>query len=221
MLAWVIITNRAAVTPQVDIILTMKRHFAGRRRNAYRFRTLPDYLAQGLDLVFVGINPGVYSVEYGHYFARPTNRFWPAFSRSVLSAPIRKRLEREVLRPEDDAALLALGIGFTDVVKVPSAGMDQLGPEDYREWAPRLLERLEFYRPAVACFHGVTAYGKFMRYGVREAARSVVLGAQPRQMGQTRLFIVPNPSPRNARVRVEDQIAWYDQLADFLREPTK
>ena len=86
----------------------------------YAFSTLPDYLAQRLVLVFVGINPGLYSVERGHYFARPTSRFWRAFSRSTLSTRIRARLGRDVLGPEDDARLLAFGIGFTDVVKVPS-----------------------------------------------------------------------------------------------------
>ncbi len=93
---------------------------------SYPFRTLPDYLSPGLDLVFVGINPGLYSVEHGHYFARPTSRFWRAFSRSVLSAPIRAALGRAALGPEDDAGLLAFGIGFTDVVKVPSRSAGEL-----------------------------------------------------------------------------------------------
>src|SRR5262250_1081534 len=62
--------------------------------------TLPDYLRSGLDLVFVGINPGLYSARQGHYFARSTNRFWPAFTSSRLSASMRAALGVEVLRPE-------------------------------------------------------------------------------------------------------------------------
>ncbi len=84
------------------------------------FRTLPDHLASGLDLIFVGINPGIHSVNQEHYFAKPTNRFWSALSQSVLSAKIRLALGRDVLGPTDDEKLLAFGIGFTDVVKRPS-----------------------------------------------------------------------------------------------------
>src|SRR5579864_3942832 len=107
-------------------------------REQYDFPTLPDHLRPGLDLVFVGINPGLYSVKRGHYFARPTSRFWPAFSRSVLSAGIRAALRKQRLVPEDDRALLRFGIGFTDVVKVPSRSAADLRPRDYRVWAPRL-----------------------------------------------------------------------------------
>src|SRR5256885_6213643 len=96
----------------------------------FPFRTLPDYLGPGLNLVFIGINPGLYSVARGHYFARSTSRFWPAFSRSTLSAPIRASLGVETLRPEHDAALLRFGIGFTDVVKKPSANAAGLAPRD-------------------------------------------------------------------------------------------
>jgi len=69
--------------------------------------TLPDYLQPGLDLVFVGINPGLYSVRQGHYFARSTNRFWPAFTASRLSRRIRDGLAVERLAPEHDGALWA------------------------------------------------------------------------------------------------------------------
>ena len=83
----------------------------------YPFRTLPDYLQPGLDLVFVGINPGLYSVQRRHYFARLTSRFWTAFSASKLSERVRRALGTDTLRAEHDAELLRFGIGFTDVVK--------------------------------------------------------------------------------------------------------
>src|SRR5437764_6254659 len=118
----------------------------------YPFATLPDLLAPDLQLVFVGINPSVYSAEHGHYFARRTNRFWPGLSRSRLSAPARASLERTWLGPEDDAELLRFGIGFTDCVKVPSPNASTLRPADYAEWTPRLLQQLECYDPVVACF---------------------------------------------------------------------
>src|SRR6266478_1657518 len=92
----------------------------------YPFRTLPDYLQPGLDLVFVGINPGLYSVQRRHYFARLTSRFWTAFSASKLSERVRRALGTDTLRAEHDAELLRFGIGFTDVVKRPSANAADL-----------------------------------------------------------------------------------------------
>ena len=185
-------------------------------RPPYPFRTLPDYLKRGLDLVFVGINPGVYSVTRGHYFARPTSRFWPAFSRSTLSAPIRAALGREALGPPDDSTLLAFGIGLTDVVKTPSRNAGDLRPADFRAWAPALRERLETVRPRVACFHGLTAFRPFARHALGDAREDWVLGSQPLSLGRTRMFVVPNPSPANAHFRLDEYVAWYDRLADFL-----
>jgi double-stranded uracil-DNA glycosylase len=184
--------------------------------NAYLFETLPDYLGPGMRLLLVGINPSVYSVRQGHYFARKTSRFWPAFSRSRLSAAVRAAIGRAYLGPEDDARLLAFGIGFTDVVKVPSANAAQVTPALFAEWAPILRERIEQIQPRVAAFQGVTAYRAFERYALGESKSVAGLGAQARVIGRTRLFVVPNPSPANAHVRPADQVAWYDRLADFI-----
>jgi len=117
-------------------------------RAARALPTLPDYLRSGLDLVFVGINPGLYSARQGHYFARSTNRFWPAFTSSRLSAQVRRGLGVEVLRPEHDGALLRLGIGFTDVVKRASANAAELEVADFQKWAPQLLRRSVAFRRA-------------------------------------------------------------------------
>lgn len=161
----------------------------------YPFQTLPDLLAPGLRLVFVGINPGTYSVERGHYFARRTNRFWPAFSRSRLSAPIRATLGRDALGPEADVRLPDFGIGFADVVKLPSGNAAALRPADFQAWAPRLLARLEAHRPGLACFHGLTAYRALLGYGLGESKPKAELGLQPRRLGAIPLFVVPNPRP--------------------------
>jgi double-stranded uracil-DNA glycosylase len=186
------------------------------RARGYPFETLPDYLAPGLDIVFVGINPGLSSVRMGHYFARSTSRFWPAFSRSTLSAPIRRALGVETLGPAHDAELPRFGIGFTDVVKRPSANAADLRPKDFEEGAPRLLARLRRHRPRVACFHGLTAYRPFVRLALRRPDAVPTLGPQPERIGATRLYVVPNPSPANAHVTPDGQTAWYDHLAEFL-----
>lgn len=182
----------------------------------YPFATLPDYLRPGLQLVFVGINPSVYAVQRGHYFARSTNRFWPALSRSRLGAPIREALGRDRLLPEDDASLLDFGIGFTDVVKLPSANVAALSPSDFQQWTPRLVERLHSCQPNVACFQGVTGFRAFARYALGLADQTFELGLQSATLGSTRLFLVPNPSPANVHFRLQDQIDWYDRLADLL-----
>lgn len=182
----------------------------------YDFATLPDRLTTGLQVVFVGINPSIYSVQRGHYFARTTNRFWPGFSRSRLSLTIRTSLGRDVLGPDDDVALPRFGFGFTDVVKRPSNNAAALTAADYAVWTPRLAARLDRYAPRVACFHGVTGYRAFLTFGLGIRREPIVLGRQPERLGETHVFVVPNPSPANAHFRLEDQIAWYDRLADEL-----
>ncbi|MHB8730801.1 MAG: mismatch-specific DNA-glycosylase [bacterium] len=155
-------------------------------------------------------------MERGHYFARTTSRFWPAFSRSVLSAPIRRALRLDVLGPDQDAALLKFGIGFTDVVKVPSRKAAEISPKVFKEWAPRLLERLRKHRPQVACFHGLTGFRPFVQFALGSDPKGIVLGPQQLTVGHTRLFVAPNPSPANAHFTITDQVQWYDRLANFL-----
>ncbi len=192
------------------------RNGAGWMDEGYPFRTLPDHLRPGLDLVFVGINPGLYSVQRGHYFARPTNRFWPAFSASKLSERVRRAIGTDTLRAEQDAELPCFGIGFTDVVKRPSANAADLNASDFAQWVPHLLDKLQRYQPRVACFHGLTAYRPFLKFALRGADPLTMLGRQRETVGATRLYVVPNPSPANAHFTITDQTAWYDRLADFL-----
>jgi TDG/mug DNA glycosylase family protein len=180
--------------------------------------TLPDLLGAGLRVVFVGINPSSYSAARGHYFARKQNRFWPAFSRSVLSATIRRALGRDQLGPEDDRALPAFGFGFTDVVKLPSSNAAALRPADFARWAPDLPRRLGAAAPSVVCFHGTMAFRPFRRWGLGQPDRPIDLGPQPETLAGARLFVVPNPSPANAHATLADQVAWYDRLADFVEQ---
>lgn len=179
-------------------------------------RTLPDLLRDGLDLVFVGINPSLFSVAQGHYFARKINRFWPCFSRSVLSQPIRQVLGVERLEPMHDVLLPAHGIGFTDVVKRPTAKAAELGRAEFAAGAAALVARLERCRPRVACFQGMMGYRPFAAMlGATE--RGVALGAQPLVLGGTLVFVVPSPSSANAHVTPAEQTEWYDRLAGYLQ----
>jgi double-stranded uracil-DNA glycosylase len=177
--------------------------------------TLPDLTRNGLDLIFIGINPSLYSTAQGHYFARKTNRFWGAFSRSRLSEAARQALGIESLLPEHDAALLAFGIGFTDVVKRPTARADELSTEEFAEGAHALMTKLETLRPRVVCFHGMMGYRPFAHVVAPELPRPS-LGEQPIRIGETRVWVIPNPSPANAHASPAAQTEWYDRLAAAL-----
>jgi TDG/mug DNA glycosylase family protein len=176
---------------------------------------LPDLLAAGLAVVFVGINPGLYSAARGHYFARKTNRFWPAFSASRLSAAMRRELGVERLLPEHDRLMPRFGFGFTDIVKRASANAAELGAAEFVAGAAALAAKLAEWAPRIACFHGLTAYRPFWRARFADAP-APLLGLQPQRLGTTALFVVPNPSPANAHFTLADQTGWYDRLGECL-----
>jgi 2'-5' RNA ligase len=171
-------------------------------------RTLPDYLAPGLDIIFVGINPSIPSARQGHYYANPRNRFWRAFNLAELTS--------EPLGPETDHRVLEFGMGFTDLVKRPSAGVADLVAADFREGAAVLAEKLARYRPRLVCFQGVMVYQRYLRYTVGLVGK-VALGVQGMSSGDSRHFVAPNPSPANAAVSLEALVDWYRRLKEELR----
>ncbi len=178
--------------------------------------TLPDLLGPNLDLVFVGINPSLYAVERGHYFARPQNRFWPALSLSKLSLPMRESLGVEILRPEHDVLFPKYGFGLTDLAKRPTAQAAHLAPEEFRQAAPGLKLRLEEAAPKAICFHGMMSYRPFLKYALGETDRGIKLGLQPHRFADAPIWVIPNPSPANASYRLPDLVEWYDRLDKFL-----
>ena len=175
--------------------------------------TLPDYLRPGLDIVLIGLNPSTRSVQAGRYFANPRNRFWAALSKANF-------VGRSV-GSEDDAALLADGIGFTDVVKRPTSQASGLTASDYRRDAPILREKLLRHAPRIACFHGLTAYRAYLRHGEGiRAPGNIELGRQDLMIGASRVFVLPNPSPANARYSLDDLAHWYRELHRWRVELT-
>ena len=179
---------------------------------------LPDLLRDGLDIVFVGINPSVMSATKGHYFARPTNRFWPCFSGSALSLRVRQGLGVDMLGPTNDRALLTYRDRLHRHRKRPSANAAGLGRAEFDAGAATLAVKLKRHHPRVACFHGMTAYRPFHRaLTAGKDPDTPELGPQKLRLGRTHLFVVPNPSPANAHFTPADQTAWYDRLAAFLQ----
>ena len=174
--------------------------------------TLPDYLKEGLDIVLVGLNPSLYSVEVGHYFATPRNRFWRAINRSgLLIKPLDANTDNKM--PEQ-------GIGMTDIVKRPTRGASDLRAADYREWAPVLKEKLEHFQPLIVCFHGAVAYRNYLRHADGIRVSSIELGLQSHTIGRSRVFVVPNPSPANAAYSLDTLVRWY-QVLRGLRDDLK
>ena len=175
--------------------------------------TLPDYLKPGLDIVFVGINPGGYSAKVGKYFATPTNRFWRALKASGIV-----EVERDLV-PGDEAWLSDVGIGFTDVVKRASSSAKDLRAADYREWAPLTKRKLEDAAPLLICFNGLTGYQSFARYADDRRAKPK-LGEQTERLGSSYVFVAPNPSPANAAFSLNVIAGWYRELGE-LRDRLK
>lgn len=172
-----------------------------RSRSKAFSKTLPDYLAPGLNIVFVGLNPGRYSVEAGHYFARPQNRFWSALSASGLVT--------QTVNPADDASLLKQGIGFTDLIKRPTHGIDELSRDEYKAGAEVLRRKLIRFQPKVACFVGLTGYKICFN-------PQAAIGLQLEQLSRTRLFVIPSTSPRNARYSLADITRSLNELREVF-----
>jgi TDG/mug DNA glycosylase family protein len=169
------------------------------------FLTLPDYLRQGLKLVFVGLNPGVYSAQAGKYFARKTNRFWPALSASSLFG-------KEV-NPGDEKILFELDVGFTDVVKRATAQIDELTKEEIKSGAHMLRQKIEHHSPRAACFIGLTGFRWV--FAVPNKIR-IKPGPQQERLGATRIYVLPSTSPANAHYLLEQTIAEFCRFKSWL-----
>ena len=140
--------------------------------------------ADGLRVLFCGINPGLMTAATGHHFARPGNRFWPALHRSGFTP--------RLLLPSEQGELLSYGLGITNVVARATARADELSAEEYREGGRLLALKVARLRPGWLAVVGVTAY----RAAFDE--RKAQVGPQARLIGDSRVWVLPNPSGLNA-----------------------
>jgi TDG/mug DNA glycosylase family protein len=147
-------------------------------------RTIPDVIRPGLNVLFCGINPGLWSAWSGHHFARPGNRFWPALHRGGFT-PCQ-------LRPDDQAELLQYGLGITNVVARGSARADELTRDELVAGGVALAEKVAVFTPRWLAVLGVTAYRAAF------AAPKATIGRQERTIGATKIWVLPNPSGLNA-----------------------
>jgi TDG/mug DNA glycosylase family protein len=149
--------------------------------------TIPDVLPAPGDpfqVLFTGINPGLYSAATGWHFARPGNRFWPALHAAGFTP--------RQLRPSEQAALTRYGLGVTNIAPRATAQAAELTPAELREGAARLRALVDARRPSVVAIAGVTAYRTAF------ARPKALLGPQPEPLGPARLWVLPNPSGLNA-----------------------
>jgi TDG/mug DNA glycosylase family protein len=161
-------------------------------------KTVPDVIGPGLRVLFSGINPSLYSAAVGHHFARPGNRFWPA----IYAAGFTDRL----LSPFEDGQLLRYSCGVTNLVARATGGADELEAEELAEGGRLLQEKVARYGPAVLAVLGVDAYRRAFR---RPSAGP---GRQDTMLGAIRVWVLPNPSGRNAHYGLADLAQLYRDL---------
>jgi TDG/mug DNA glycosylase family protein len=153
-------------------------------------RKIHEVIGPNLLVLFCGINPGLYSGAVGHHFARPGNRFWPALHRGGFTD--------SVWSPFDDAKLLEIGCGVTNIVNRATGSADQLSTDELVAGARRLVRRIKKFRPAWVAFLGLTAYR------IAFERRAAKVGRQAERVGDTRIWVLPNPSGLNAHYQVAD-----------------
>jgi len=154
-------------------------------------KSVPDVIAPGLKVLFVGINPGLYTAAVGHHFARPGNRFWPA----LYAAGFTTRL----LSPFDERELLKHGYGITNLVNRAKAGAAEVSIEELIEGGKRLEEKARRYQPRFMAVLGIAAYRDVFN------RPKAALGQQPGRIGEaTAIWVLPNPSGLNAHYQLDD-----------------
>ncbi|MFE3194828.1 G/U mismatch-specific DNA glycosylase [Nocardia sp. NPDC059240] len=152
-------------------------------------KTIPDLIGPDLRVLFCGINPGLWSGATGMHFARPGNRFWPALHRSGFTP--------RQLRPDEQRELLGLGLGITNVAARTTAKADQLTADELRVGGRALVDRVERYRPRVLAVLGIGAYRTAF------AHPRATIGPQPEGIGETAIWVLPNPSGLNAHYTLD------------------
>ncbi len=172
----------------------------------YRDATVPDLVAGRPRLVFVGINPGLWTAATQTHFAHPSNRFYPA----LFAARITDReLDRvEGLTDADRQHLVDRGVAITNLVSRATASASELSTAELRAGADAVQERIRSWQPNVVAVAGVTAF----RTAFQRPQAS--LGEQTETLGGTTCWVVPNPSGLNAHETIDSLARWYRQVAE-------
>jgi TDG/mug DNA glycosylase family protein len=157
-----------------------------------------DVIAPGLKILFVGINPGLYSAATGHHFARPGNRFWPALHAA--------RITPRLLHPSEQQLLLQSGYGVTNLVNRATAAAAELRPDEFLRGRKRLASKVRRNRPGVVAFLGVGAYSQ--AFGLKNA----FIGPQADAFEGAAVWVLPNPSGLNANYQLAALVTLFKSL---------
>ena len=163
-------------------------------------KTIDDVIAPDLPILFVGINPGLWSGATGHHFARPGNRFWPALYRAGLTP--------ELLSPDRQEELLRYGIGVANLVARTTSSAAELTPDELRAGGRSIVRKILRFRPRKVCFLGVSTYR--VAFGQPKAK----IGRQPEPIGSSEVWVLPNPSGLNAHYQLPELARVYAELKD-------
>ena len=164
-------------------------------------RRVPDLIAPGLQVLFCGINPSLYSAATGHHFARPGNRFWPA----LYGAGFTERL----LKPWEEELLLKEGVGITNLVSRATATAAELTDDELREGRRRLARRVRRYRPRCVAVVGIGAY----RVAFDQPRAGI--GRQLERLETATVWVLPNPSGLNANHQLPDLAKAFRKVRQF------
>ncbi|XP_018326033.1 uncharacterized protein LOC108737596 isoform X2 [Agrilus planipennis] len=183
-----------------------KKHdrFNGMPEEEVSKRTLPDHLAANLDIIIIGINPGLFAAYKGHHYAGPGNHFWKCLYLSGLT--------KEQMTADEDYKLLQVGIGFTNMVQRPTKGSADLTRKEIKEGSQILLEKLRKFRPKIAVFNGKLIYEVF------SGKKDFHFGRQPDCVDGTNtyMWVMPSSSARCAQLpRAADKVPFYAALKKF------
>jgi TDG/mug DNA glycosylase family protein len=184
-----------------DLTETMILTAVPQRPKTHSHKGITDHIQPGVRILFVGINPGLRSADTGHHFAGHSNRFWKLLHESKLVS--------EPLSCQDDWRLPEMGLGLTNIIQRPSAGIDVLKPSEYATGQKRLVATVQRYRPQIVALLGVTIYRTL--FPVTRGQR-VNLGLQPAQLADVPVFVLPNPSGRNAHYSYNAMLGAFQAL---------
>lgn len=165
---------------------------------------VPDVIAPELDVLFCGINPGLYTAAVGHHFARPGNRFWP----SLHAAGITERR----LSAFEERELLKYGYGITNFVERATATAETVSKEELLEGRQRLESKVAHYRPKVVAVLGLGAYRTVFKQP------KATVGRQSKTLAGSKLWLLPNPSGLNAHYQIDDLACLFRELHLAVRK---
>ncbi|MGF1459105.1 MAG: G/U mismatch-specific DNA glycosylase [Leptolyngbyaceae cyanobacterium] len=167
-------------------------------------QTVPDIVGPELQVLFCGINASIYSAAVGHHFARPGNRLWKTLHYAGFT--------ERILRPAEDQTLLTYGYGMTNIVARATARADELARPELEQGKTELITKVETHRPRWLAILGITAYRTAF------AQRQAQIGYQSQTIGDTQLWVLPNPSGLNAHYQLDDLVIAYGQLYQAVCE---